>query len=235
MTAANEKLSALRALVTKRRSIAAGSTLGGYSRDYKKIGDFHSGAYDFDDHVVPYSKSAFNLDADVMILAQDWASEDFLSKPFNAEQAALGHDPSLHTNKRLFHLLDKFFKLAFADTYATDAFVFAKPGNMGAPISSKDFKLSTLEYAVPQIAIINPKLLICVGGQPFNALRSISKLQHMKLDTPFAEQSFTMGSSLVVGVYHVGGRGTSNLGGKDAQENQWERLADFYSEYKDNF
>lgn len=232
MTIETRKLSALRALVTKRRSETAGSIRGGYTRNYKKIGDFHAGAYDFNDHVVPYSKSAFNLNADIMILAQDWASEDFLAKPFNAEQAVWGHDPSLYTNVRLFYLLRRFFEVDFSEVYATDAFVFAKPGSMGAGIPSKDFKRSTLEYAIPQIEIINPKLVICVGGQPFNALRSANKLKYMKVDTPFTEQSFTMGSSLVVGVYHVGGRGTSKLGGKTAQEEQWKRLSDFYSDYK---
>jgi hypothetical protein len=54
----------------------------------------------------------------------------------------------------------------------------------------------------------------------------------MKADTPFTEQSFTMGSSLVVGVYHVGGPGTSKLVGKTAQEEQCKRLSDFYSDYK---
>ena len=223
------KLSALHELVRKRRSKAAGSTLGGYTKDYSKIGDFHGGAYDFDDHVVPYSKSAFNLNAEIMILAQDWASEEFLAKPFDEQQAAFGHDPSLPTNKRLFDLLEKFFQIKFSDTYATDAFVFVKPGDMGAGIPLKDFKLSTIEYAVPQIEIIDPKLVICVGGQPFNALRSASKLGYLKLDTHFPDQSFVLGSSMVVGVHHVGARGISHLGGIAAQESQWERLADFCS------
>lgn len=224
-----EKLAALRALVQQRRSRAAGSTLGGYSRDYKKLGDFHDGAYDFDDHVVPYSKSAFNLTADVMILAQDWASEDFLSKCFNRVQAELGHDPSLQTNIRLFYLLEKFLDLSFADTYATDAFVFAKPGGMSAGISSRDFRLSTIEYALPQIQIIQPKLLICIGGKAFNALRAINNLPALPLKTPFPDQYFTIGPSTVVGVHHTGGLGMSQLGGQIAQEQQWKQLADFYS------
>lgn len=65
--------------------------------------------YDFDDHVVPYSKTAFNLDADIL-LGQDWASEEFLSKSVNQDQVRYGFDPKLPTNTRPFGLLEDYLE-----------------------------------------------------------------------------------------------------------------------------
>ena len=103
-----------------------------------------------------------------MILAQDWASEDFLAKPFNEENANLGHDPSLPTNIRLFNLLENFFRISFADTYATNAFVFIKPGKMSAGIPAVDFALSTIEYALPQIEIIGLRIPVKMNARSGN-------------------------------------------------------------------
>ena len=85
------KLTELRNLVSKRRESISGTLETNYSRDYLKLGDFHNGGYDFDDHVVPYSKSAFNLNAKIMIVLQDWASENFLNRPINEVQKQLDH------------------------------------------------------------------------------------------------------------------------------------------------
>jgi uracil-DNA glycosylase len=165
----------------------------------------------------------------MMILAQDWASEDFLAKPFNEENANLGHDPSLPTNIRLFNLLENFFRISFADTYATNAFVFIKPGKMSAGIPAVDFALSTIEYALPQIEIIGPKLVICLGSKPYNALRRTQKLPRKSLQTALREKVFTVGTSAVVGVHHTGGLGMAQIGGQQAQEKQWQELADYFS------
>jgi hypothetical protein len=41
--------------------------------EYSGIGDYHDGAYECE-RVSPYTKTAGNVDADVMVLLQDWAS-----------------------------------------------------------------------------------------------------------------------------------------------------------------
>ena len=51
---------------------------------YHGIGEFHCGAYECD-FVTPYTKSAQNLDADVMLVLQDWCSVDYLE--------CIDHDP----------------------------------------------------------------------------------------------------------------------------------------------
>ena len=48
---------------------------------YKNIGDYHSGRYECD-FVSPYTKTASNVDSPLLIMLQDWASDDFLSGQF---------------------------------------------------------------------------------------------------------------------------------------------------------
>lgn len=70
MRSARAKRSALRALARRRKDTRWPG--------YKCIGDFHDGRYECD-YVSPYTRSAHNVDADVMILLQDWASDKVLS------------------------------------------------------------------------------------------------------------------------------------------------------------
>ena len=46
---------------------------------YKGIGEYHDGLYECD-FVSPYTKSAHNLDADIVIVLQDWASDCYLRR-----------------------------------------------------------------------------------------------------------------------------------------------------------
>ncbi len=224
------KISALRSLVKERRQEKAGSIASGYSKNYSKLGDFHDGIYDFDDYIVPYSKSAFNLDAKIMIILQDWASEEFLKKGVNQTQVKFGHDPNLSTNKNLFYLLKKYFNITFAETYATDVFPFIKPGNMSTGIPMKDMMRAAEQFAIPQIKIISPKIVICLGNLTFNSIRRAFGLKgRLALTTPLDKLSFSIDKSLIVGSIHVGAEGTRAIGGKAALENNWEKLSMFYN------
>jgi hypothetical protein len=63
---------------------------------YKPLIDYHDGAYECD-FVSPYTKSECNVDAAVMIMLQDWSSDERLEGPLNPHAAKLGHTPQLPT------------------------------------------------------------------------------------------------------------------------------------------
>src|SRR5262250_502859 len=94
------KKSALLQLARARQT----DTLDGYSRNY-----FHFKDFDCDcDHVVPWTISACNVDADLTLIAQDWASEDFLNGLDDKQrqmQRVLGQFPNLPTNRKIKDLL----------------------------------------------------------------------------------------------------------------------------------
>lgn len=78
---------------------------------YSGIGDYHNGAYECD-WVSPYTKTAGNVDAAVMVLLQDWASDEWCKGPFDQETADLGYTPSEPTSRNLVRLLQDTFGLS---------------------------------------------------------------------------------------------------------------------------
>lgn len=227
-----EKLRLLKELVLKRRLPLAGTRAAGYSKDYQKLGDFHQGMYDFDDHVVPWSKTACNYDADLMLIAQDWASADFLIKPFDKAQATLGYAAYLPSNKNLFSLLSDILRINFENVYATDMFVFVKPGDMGTRIPLSDLRKCAVDYALPQIRIIKPKIVVCIGSRVYNALRFVQRLSYCSIAESSKIEPFYIDNIPIFGVTHVGGRGASTVGGKKGLIEQWQRISRYLDDFK---
>jgi len=129
--------------------------------------------YDFRDFVSPYTKSACNLRADVMLILQDWASHDGLTAGgFKPVIQKHGHDPELRTNIRLKELLRRHLNLRLVDTYATNAFVFIKPGGMSSNIPTGDVARSISNFTAPEIALVRPRLVLALGSRVAKALRA---------------------------------------------------------------
>jgi len=136
---------------------------------YCCIGDYHEGVYECD-FVSPYSRSAHNADAQVMVLLQDWSSDEVLSGPYLEAAATLGHDTSRVTNKRLKDLLCRHLELDLEQVYATNVFPFVKRGAIKASIPMHDLMRAARVFAIPQIEIVAPRLAICLGKAAFDAV-----------------------------------------------------------------
>jgi hypothetical protein len=199
---------------------------------YHALSDFDGGFYD-GDWITPWTISACNLDADLMIVAQDWSSAQTLespkrSKPAQKEARKLcGQDANLPTNKTLKALLKRHFELEFADIYATNVFVFIKPGTISAKIPIEDLAYCAKKYTLPQIEIVQPRMVLCLGKGTFNAIQlalgyPLSKLSEASL--PNGHTKYRNGAE-IYGVPHTGSWGTRNAGGIDNVGAIWGRLA----------
>jgi len=155
-----DKSTRLLRLVEKRRQ-------GDILAKYRRLADYADGAFECD-YVSPYSKGAHNADTGVMIVLQDWSSDDALQRSCGPSE--LGRDPDLPTNKTLDKLLNDTLGLRLEDTYATNLFPFIKAGGLSARIPFADLVLAAREFALPQIRIIAPKLVVCLGKNTFNAI-----------------------------------------------------------------
>jgi uracil-DNA glycosylase len=225
---ASAKRSALLALTLKRRS----ETFEGYSRRYLNFADILDGYYECD-HVVPWTTSACNLEAELMLVSQDWASEEFLLKTGkDPKQKEYGQVETLATNQNIKVMLSRHMKLSFKETYATDAFAFIKGGSMNARIPFPDLVKSTFEYALPQIKIVRPKMVLCLGSAPFNALRRACNFRgwlnlekSCQVETPFHTEVCGVP---VFAVAHPGGTGTRAVGGWEKAEPRWKSVGDYF-------
>jgi len=127
--------------------------------------------YDFREYVSPYTKTAGNRDADVMLVLQDWVSHDgLIARGVDPVIQRLGHDPTIQTNIRLKSLLHRHLSISLEDTYGTNAFVFVKPGGMSGNIPIVDIQRSVTEFTVHEIELVKPRVVLALGKAVFAAL-----------------------------------------------------------------
>ena len=188
------------------------------------LADFHRDFYECD-HVSPWSISAHNVDAEVMIIGQDWASSDSLEKKLDAvaeDRRRLGQRYSKPTNKNLREFLEC-MGLQFCQTYATNVFPFIKRG--AEPIPRNHLVCCAKTYTLPEIEIVSPRMAICLGKDAFDAVCRASELRppdwrRARPPGPYIR----IGPVKTYGLPHPSPRGLNNAGGKDAVRRRWRLL-----------
>lgn len=209
-----DKQDRLLALAQKRKT----TIWPGYSR----IGDYHDGAYECD-FVSPYTKSAGNVDAEIFVLLQDWSSDESLSGSLDSDCVRYGLTRTFPTNKRLVELLRHHFGVELEVVYATNLFPFIKRGGISSSIPMRDLILAAKEFALPQIEIIRPKLVICLGLNTFNAVRiACGHTSARRMDEAITSP-FTIAESRIWCQAHTGARGQNNRGRERVAED-WRRM-----------
>lgn len=196
---------------------------------YKCIGDYKEGKYECD-FVSPYTRSACNVGSGLMILLQDWASDDVLSGLYLHERVTVGHDPYRGTNTRLKKLLDQHFGLKLEDVYATNVFPFVKLGAMSASIPLRDLVRAAREFALPQIEIVGPRLAVCLGKAAFDAIAVASGRRRTESLVEAIAFPFEIGRTQVWCQAHTGQLGTNsrNRKGVDQVGRDWAHMASAY-------
>ena len=188
---------------------------------HKCLADFHDGIFECD-FVSPWTKSGCNVDAAVMVIGQDWASADMLEK--NPRHVAeRGYDDRLATNRRLDDLLRTHLRLARADCYLTNLFVFIKPGGASARIPAKDLHWSAQTFTIPEIEIVSPKLVICLGLVTFRALSYVAGQRQPRTMADAVSSPWAYGATMVHCVAHTGAFGTMNRS-KEQVDADWQSL-----------
>ena len=189
------------------------------------IGDYHDGAFECD-FVSPYTKGAHNFDSDIVVMLQDWCSHEELSRenaPDDPIGMKLGHNPNRQTNKKLIRLLNDHFGVELKDIYATNLFPFIKLGGMSARIPPRDLRRAAEEFALPQIKIVCPKLVVCLGLDTFKAICLASGEELPSTLASAIESPFRVGRSLIWCQAHPGGRASNRSG--DQVFSDWRRMA----------
>jgi restriction system protein len=108
-----------------------------------------------------------------MVILQDWTATEDMDKPFDFSSLdhRLGYKPTSPTFVNLkSRLHDHFCGTKLDDVYVTNLFPFIKVGGLRASISSSALLDAAEQYALPQIAIVQPLLVIALGINTFWAL-----------------------------------------------------------------
>ena len=193
--------------------------------DYDCIGDFHDGVFECD-FVSPITKSGHNVDAEVMVVLQDWSSSDVLGKtPPDLDGSKFGYTPSLPTNKNLDALLDRHFGLVRAECYLTNLFPFVKAGGISASIPMKDLVTCAQKFTIPEIQIVAPRLVVCLGLRTFLALMRAHGLKGTPKMDEAVNSPFNIEISSVNCVAHTGALGMNNRG-RSQVEKDWKKVSE---------
>ena len=193
---------------------------------YSCIGDYHNGAYECD-HVSPYTKAASNVDSKIFVLLQDWSSDLGLSGPLDECAKSLGYTPSEPTNQNLSRLLEKHFQVSTSQVFATNLFPFVKPGAMSERIPRADLVRAATEFAIPQVKIVNPSLVICLGLATFNAMLKACGRRSVSNITQARAAVFRLADTMVWCQAHTGALGqiNRNRGGVDRVHSDWSTMS----------
>lgn len=116
-----------------------------------------------------------NVDAKVAIVMQDFSSADLLTEiaadPEMREYAiATGRKKGMQSNKNLDTILES-MGMTTADVYMTNAMLFIKQGSVSAPVKAVDVAYSVDNYVSEELEIVDPEVVLCLGGAAFDSLR----------------------------------------------------------------
>lgn len=229
MGSKQDKLLRISNLSAKRRA--------DHYKNYQSLGGIFNGLYDKHEFVSPWTISACNVDSPLMLIAQDWASEDgLLSEQDESKRNViqrLGYCPSLQTNRNLQRLLHDHFGLTFEDVYATNAFVFIKSGGMSARIPSADLLYSVKHYTLEEIKIVLPKMVICIGATTHKTLLRSIGARVTSIEESLRSPIEFFGAA-IYGSYHTGAWGTKAAGGEKGMRDLWKRLGEKFNQHRGN-
>ena len=190
---------------------------------YACLADYHQGAYECN-WVSPYSKTAGNIDAAIFVMLQDWSSHDALAGPVDERRQRLGYTPDLPANLNLKRLLLDTFWLTLQDVFGTNLFPFIKPGNRSARLPMKDLRHAARKFGVPQVEIVQPVLVICMGLDTFNAVRDACGLLPCRKLADAIDSPFTHGKVRLWCQAHPGVLGQNNRGRSHVQRD-WRSMS----------
>jgi len=199
-----------------------------------RISDYQHGIYECD-YVSPFTKGACKVNADIFLLLQDWSSHNDMSKPvINLERQRLelkyGYTPNQLTNIKLTELLKTYFSVEISDTYGTNLYPYIKSDDMSSSILREDLVWAAEQFALPQIKIVEPKLVICFGKGTFNAIRTACDEKEVDTVEEGINAFFPFHNSMVWLQAHPGfyGQQSRNRGGVDKVSPDWEKMAECF-------
>lgn len=195
---------------------------------YGQIGDYHDGAYECN-FVSPYTKSAGQVNAEIFILLQDWSSDESLRGSLDSDCVLYGLTRAFPTNKKLVELLRHHFGVELEVVYATNLFPFIKRGGISNSIPKGDLIRAAQEFALPQIQIVRPKLVVCLGLNTFNAIQIACGHSPALRMSEAINSPFTFDEFRVFCQAHTGARGQNNRGRERVAEDWRKMKIDFSS------
>jgi uracil-DNA glycosylase family 4 len=192
--------------------------------------EYEGGIFD-SDHIGPWSRWQGNLDAQLMVVGQDWGDVGYFQKYKGVEAE---NNPS---NKTIHTLLTS-IGIEIGSPSATDgtepiifltnAILCLKDGGLGAPVKSEWFVACGQHYLKPTIEIVRPKVLVSLGEHAYRSIHRLYNLPRTRFrDAVNLKEALVLpNGTQFFATYHCSPRVLARHRNLAQQKADWQRVKD---------
>jgi DNA polymerase len=196
--------------------------------------DYEGGNYDSNE-IGPWTLWQGNLDAQIMVVGQDWGDKAYFTKWEGNDQ--LSCNP---TNANLQKLLQQFGICIPKEPrepqehsiFLTNVILCLKDGGLQAPIKTEWLSNCSKIFFRPLVDIVNPKVVIALGKKVSETILDLYDISHSKtwtLNRLMESAPFNLyGSTFMFPVYHCGAGGVNRNRSLEDQTMDWQRAAEWF-------
>jgi DNA polymerase len=230
-TGISDKRTVYKSMVTDRKKCRACMNSSDSADDLINAATIANGIYDCD-QIGAFTQWQSNLDANLMVVAQDFGDVDWFIKE-KGRPTSINPSP---TNKALVDLLNNAgFPINLAnetvdvgDLFFTNAVLCMKQGGTEAPIKQEWLTNCSRLFLRPLIELVHPKVVVALGTQAYQsvltAYRMIARVFRQAVDS--GKPDSLPNDVQVFPVYHCGWRGQSSRP-LEQQREDWKRIGSF--------
>jgi len=215
----NSKEKAYERLVKKRKKFI-------FPQGLKNPSEIKDGIYDKETQIGPWSKWQGNLNADIMLIGQDWGDIKFFIK------CEGGHLDNSITNQNLRKLFESIeIDVGYPDNpnkeapvFFTNAVLGLKEDGMTGKIKNSWVEHDAKIFLKPNIDIVQPKILITLGKKAYEALTYIYPIKNDNLKNLINKNPIKLNDGKILfAMYHSGHFGmlSRNL---ELQKTDWKKI-----------
>jgi DNA polymerase len=158
----------------------------------------------------PWSRMHGDLDADLMIVGQDWGTVDYFWDNQGLDNL---RNPTMQTLELLLKSIGIKAKLSAygangTGVFLTNAILCLKEGGLQSPVESDWFKKCGMYFLKQQIEIVSPFVVVALGQRAYEAITSVHSLDAGKFRDAVEDPTGVVlpNGSRLIAVYHCGKR-----------------------------
>lgn len=181
------------------------------------------------DEIGPWTRWLGDLGARVLVVAQDWGDQ-------HAFEEQKGRDVSQSATIRMLRELMASAGVQMPDVgaaagpsgvFLTNAILCFKDHGCQGPVRAEWFQACGPRFLRPQIELVNPKAVICLGQRAYTSVLSAYELPRRTRWRAAVEGPGVLlpGGPIVFAVYHCGRRILNTHRNREAQFKDWQRIA----------
>lgn len=184
-----------------------------------------NGIYDIKDSIGPWSLWLGNIDADILVIGQDWGDVDYY---LNNKGVDNDNNPTNRNLIKLFKEINIDIGIPSkpnknAKVFLTNAILGIKKNGMSSEVKVKWEKESTENFLKPLIDIIQPKVIITLGKIAFGAVARIYNLKKENMSKLVEKSPILIGNKKIFPMYHCGSLGIRNRS-LEMQKQDWRKV-----------